>query len=149
MGVCLKKNKREMMIGVEDLFNLFPEGESKKETTYIDVASTPLYWLGMHKKLILNHINFKKKIIHYFKKNNDELDVAEIEKAGEFVAYNRAWSYIKKIDMGNEDHIADIVSYGDAALETSLELAIKHFQNTEEYEKCAHILKILKKSQEF
>lgn len=138
------------MIGIEDIFNLFPGGdENEDNTTYVDITSTPIYWLGMHKKLILNHINFKKKVISFFKKNNDELDIADIEKAGEFVAYNRAWSYIKKINMENEDHVADIVSYGDDALNCSLELAIKHFQNTEEYEKCAHILKVLKKSQEF
>lgn len=138
------------MINVDDIFNLFPdEDSSTTKTTYIDLTSTPIYWLGMHKKLILNHINFKKKVIHFFLKNNRELDPLDMEKAGEFVAYNRAWYYISKIDLDNEDHLADLISYGDAELRASLELAIKHFQDSEEYERCAHLLKILKKSQEF
>ena len=78
-----------------------------------------------------------------------ELDIEEVKKAGEFVAYNRAWFYISKINMKDKNHIEGIVSYGDVELETSLELSIKYFQSLEEYEKCAHLLEILEKSQEF
>ena len=48
--------------------------------------------------------------------------------------------------MNDEYHIDCVVRFGDEVLETSLELAIKYFQELEEYEKCAHLLKILKKS---
>jgi hypothetical protein len=33
-------------------------------TTYMDFKNTPTYWVGMYKKLILNHINFNKKILN-------------------------------------------------------------------------------------
>lgn len=146
----LKVGGKNNMISVDDIFNLFPDRDSSSNNlTYIDLTDTPTYWLGMHKKLVLNHINFKKKVIAFFSKNNKELDPIDIEKAGEFVAYNRAWFYIKKIDIENENHLADLISYGDEDLRASLELAIQHFQHIEEYEKCAHLLKILKKSQEF
>ena len=72
-----------------------------------------------------------------------------MQEAGEFVTYNRAWSYIKQIDINDNDHVEAISLYRDDALETTLELGIKYFQNLEEYERCAHLLKILKKSQEF
>lgn len=140
------------MIDVNNLFGLFPDSKGEGTKTYdydIDLTTTPKYWLGMHKKLVINHINFKKKAIKFFKQSNMELNIEEVKKAGEFVAYNRAWFYINKIDINNEDHIDDIVSYGDDMLETSLELSIKYFQGLEEYEKCAHLLKILNKSQEF
>ena len=58
-----------------------------------------------------------------------------MEAAGAYVAYNRAWFYIKDIDLDNDDHIEAISTYGDDALETSLELGIKFFQIDEEYEK--------------
>ena len=140
------------MIDVNDIFNLFPNSGKRKEEIieeYVDLTSSPQYWLGMHKKLVLNHINFKKKALKFFRESNHELDIEDVKKAGEYVAYNKAWHYIKKIDMDDKNHILNIIEYGDDILETSLELSIKYFQDIEEYEKCAHLLKILKKSQEF
>ena len=54
---------------------------------------------------------------------------------------------LKSVNLNDEDHIEAIKKHQDDYLETSLELGIKHFQKIEEYEKCAHILKILKESQ--
>ena len=139
------------MINLDSLFNLFPHRDvsNTEEMAYIDFADKAVYKLGMHKKLILNHINFRKKVIQFFKQTNAELSVEEMQEAGEFVTYNRAWSYIKQIDINDDDHVEAISIYRDDALETTLELGIKYFQNLEEYERCAHLLKILKKSQEF
>ncbi len=138
-------------IDFDNIFNLFGEEDVSSNTTnYADLTSTPLYWLGMHKKLILNHINFRKKAIRLLKDSNVELDPAELAAAGEVIAYNRAWFYIKKIDLSNKDHVEAILAHGDDFLETSLELAIKHFQSPEreEYEKCLHLLEVLKLSKE-
>ena len=54
----------------------------------------------------------------------------------------------KKLDLNNKEHDKAIQNYSDDYLDTSLELGIQHFQEKEEYEKCAQILKILKISQE-
>jgi hypothetical protein len=140
------------MVNIDSLFNLFPPEDSSNgdvDTTYIDFTTTPTYWLGMYKKLILNHINFKKKAIKFLKQANAELDVKEMGEAGEYVTYNRAWFYIKKLDLSDPSHNEAIEIFSDDYLDTSLELGIKFFQEIEEYEKCAHILKILKKSQNF
>ena len=88
-------------------------------------------------------MNFNKKIIKFFKKSNEELDIEDIKEAGEFVTYNRAWSYIKKIDINNKEHTKAINTYSDEYLDTSLKLGINFFIETEEYEKCAHLQKIL------
>jgi len=130
-------------IDVDELFDLFPEGD---ESTYVDFKESPIYWIGMYKKLILNHINFNKKVIKFFKEANSELDVQDMKDAGEYVTYNRAWSWIKKIDCEVELHTDAIFSYSDEYLEATLELGISYFQNLEEYERCAHLLKILKES---
>tara|TARA_Y100000389_G_C17237988_1_gene401616 strand:- start:337 stop:765 length:429 start_codon:yes stop_codon:yes gene_type:complete len=139
-------------IDFDNIFNLFGDDDlNRNTTTYTDLTSTPAYWLGMHKKLILNHINFKKKAIRLLKNSNMELDPEELAAAGELIAYNRAWFYIKKIDLTNDDHIEAIVTHSDDFLDTSLELAIKHFQSPEreEYERCFHLHEILKLSKEF
>jgi hypothetical protein len=141
------------MIDVDNLFNLFPEEDAKGEvgskSTYIDFKNSPIYWLGMYKKLILNHINFNKKVIRFFKEANSDLDIDDMKEAGEFVIYNRAWFYVNKVNIKDNWHVEAIEQYSDEYLDTSLELGISYFQELEEYEKCAHLLKLLKKSKEF
>ena len=49
------------MINLDNIFHLFgPDDDFNgvdNGTTYIDFKNTPTYWVGMYKKLILNHIN--------------------------------------------------------------------------------------------
>lgn len=137
------------MIDVDNLFNLFPEesGDSQESgSTYIEFKDSPIYWLGMYKKLILNHINFNKKIVKFFTESNSELDVDDIKEAGESIVYNKAWGYIIKIDCENASHVEAIEQYSDEFLNVTLNLGLSYFQGEEEYEKCAHLFKILNKS---
>ena len=135
------------MINLDNIFHLFgPDDDFSgvdNGTTYMDFKNTPTYWVGMYKKLILNHINFNKKIIKFFQKSDKALDLGDVKEAGEFVTYNRAWSYIKKIDMTNKEHIKGIKVYSDEYLDTALKLGISFFIETEQYERCAHLQKIL------
>jgi len=137
---------------MDNIFGLFTSNEGLDEgddTVYVNFKNTPVYWVGMYKKLILNHINFNKKIVKFFKEANEELDVSEVKEAGEFVVYNRAWSYIKDIDVDNKDHIDAIEKYCDEYLDIALKLGISFFEQLEEYEKCALLKHILDKSQKF
>ena len=132
------------MINLDVLFNLFPLGGAEDDNvSHMDITEKPIYKLGMYQKLLLNFINFKKKVVTFFKETNAELSVEEMEEAGAFVAYNRAWFYINQINLENPEHMKAIEKYSSEELNTSLELGIKYFQYSEEYEKCAHILKIL------
>ena len=138
------------MGNLENIFGLFSHEDddlsTNSKTTYIDLKSSPVYYVGMYKKLILNHINFNKKVLSFFKKANKELNIEDIKEAGEFVTYNRAYTYIKNLDLEDETHIEAIQHYTDEYLDTSLELGINFFQQHEEYEKCAFLLQILNKS---
>lgn len=138
------------MGNLDDIFGLFSHGDNDlstdNKTTYIDLKSSPVYYVGMYKKLILNHINFNKKVLSFFKKANEEFNIEDIKEAGEFVTYNRAYTYIKKLDVEDEAHIEAIQHYTDEYLDTSLELGINFFQQCEEYEKCAFLLQVLNKS---
>jgi len=135
------------MINLDNIFHLFSSNDDldgiDNSNIHIDFKNTPIYWVGMYKKLILNHINFNKKITKFFKKSDDGLDLNDVQEAGEFVTYNRAWSYITKIDISNKEHIKGIDNYSDKHLNASLKLGINFFIETEEYEKCAHLQKIL------
>lgn len=135
------------MVNLDNIFHLFSSGDDLEgntdSTTLIDFKNTSTYWVGMYKKLILNHVNFNKKIIQFFQKSNKELDINEMKEAGEFVTYNRAWSYIQKIDIKNKDHIESLKIYTDEYLDTALKLGINYFIETEQYERCAHLQNIL------
>ena len=138
------------MGNLENIFGLFSHDDDDLSTgggtTYIDLKSSPVYYVGMYKKLILNHINFNKKVLTFFKNANEELNVDDIKEAGEFVTYNKAYTFIKNLDLKDKTHIEAIQHYTDEYLDTSLELGINFFQQHEEYEKCAFLLKILDKS---
>lgn len=134
------------------IFKLFNESEEVEndfsEDTYIDFKSTPLYWIGMYKKLVLNNSNFNKKIVQFFKESDEELDVAEMSEAGEFITYQRAWGYIKDINPEDEFHRKIIKKSSDEYLETALKLGILYFEEREMYENCALLKKILDEIEE-
>ncbi len=142
-----KNNK----VGLENIFELVSSNEDlegKNDTVHIDFTQTPVYWIGMYKKLVLNHINFNKKVVKFFKDSNQELDIKDMENAGEFVVYNRAWHYIQNVNINVEEHVLAIEKYTDEYLDTALKLGIHFFEEWEEYEKCAHLKHILDKTQE-
>lgn len=139
------------MVSLDNIFGLFSHDDKdlskEADVAYIDFKKSPKYYLGMYKKLILNHINFNKKVLQFFKKSNADLELNDMKEAGEYVTYNRAWTYVKNLNLKDETHIDAIEFYSDEYLITSLELGIHYFQNQEEYEKCAFLLKIKEKSQ--
>ena len=134
---------------IDNIFELFSKHEGldgNNPNIDINFNKTPIYWVGMYKKLVLNHINFNKKVLKFFKEANHELDIQDMKEAGEFVVYNRAWYYIKNINIEDVEHLIAIYKYSDEYLDTSLALGISYFQHHEEYEKCALLKKILDKT---
>lgn len=142
-----KNNK----VKLDNIFELFSSNENvdgENDIVHIDFTQTPVYWVGMYKKLVLNHLNFNKKVVQFFKESNHELDVVDMENAGEFVVYNRAWYYIQNVDINVKEHVLAIEKYQDEYLDTALKLGINFFEEQEEYEKCALLKRILDKIQE-
>ena len=139
-----------MYVDVNKIFGLFndEEPESLREkaqmaNVLLDYKEHPLFWVGMFKKLIHNHKMFNTKVMDFFSKlENEELDLYDVEEAGEFIVYNRAWFWISKIDISDRKCQEAILHYTDEYLDTYLKFAISYFQELEEYEKCAHLKKI-------
>lgn len=142
------KNNKVKLDNIFELFSSSENLEGENDIVHIDFTQTPIYWIGMYKKLVLNHLNFNKKVVKFFKESNYELDVADMENAGEFVVYNRAWHYIQNVDVNVEEHVLAIEKYQDEYLDTALKLGINFFEEQEEYEKCALLKRILDKTQE-
>jgi len=139
-----------MYVDVDKIFGLFngEEPESLREKAQmteelLNYQQHPMFWVGMFKKLIHNHKIFNYKVMDFFSKlENEELDLYDVEEAGEFIVYNRAWFWISKVDILDRNCQEAIIHYTDEYLDTYLKFAISYFQELEEYEKCAHLKKI-------
>jgi len=138
-----------MHVDVNKIFKLFNEEEfdpiqekAQVVGASINFKEHPLFWVGMFKKLIYNHKVFNIKALNSFKDMDEELDINDVEAAGEFIMYNRAWYWINKIDINNRLHQESITHYADEILLTYTKVIILYFQELEEYEKCAHLKKI-------
>ena len=49
------------MINLDNIFHLFSSNDDldgiDNSNIHIDFKNTPIYWVGMYKKLILNHVS--------------------------------------------------------------------------------------------
>ena len=144
------KNMYNKMIDMTNIFGLFVPGEeldgTKTATNLDELKTKPIFHVGMYKKLIINHLNFNTKVLNFFKQSNQEFDVNDIKEAGEYVVFNRAWSYIVNINLKDKGYIDAIKHYSDMDFHNTLDMGIEFFQKDELYERCAHLLKIKKKS---
>jgi hypothetical protein len=138
-------------VDIKKIFGLFEEPqENNKEVSreeYNQLVDNykkhPLYWVGMFKKLIYNHNLFNSQLLKFFEKLDEGLDQVDIDRAGEYVVFTKAWDYIKKVNPEDKKHQEALYHFSDIHLKIALELSINYFQEQEEYEKCAHLKKNL------
>ena len=132
------------------IFNLFgPPGDKYNENspTVIEIAEfekTPSFKIGMFKKIILNQHVFQKKLINMFKTPKDDFGMDGMDEVGEYIAHHRAWKYIKDCNIKEELWQDSLKVQHDDHLETAIKLSISFFEELEEYEKCAFLIKIQK-----
>jgi len=130
---------------IDKIFGTFDnskEEENSSVSTFVNFQDTPVYFIGMFRKLILNHKNFHKKLQQFLKMTDAEMEDMSMEEAGEFVVYSRSWYYINKIDLTNQVHKDCLKTHSDEYLISCVKLSISFWEECEEYEKCAHLKKI-------
>ena len=137
-------------MNIDKIFSLFEGDEpnslrekAQQVDIILDYKNHPLFWVGMFKKLIQNHQTFNDQLLQFFDKLDEELSTVDVDKAGEFLVFNRAYEYIQKVDPDNLVTQEALFRFADIHLKVALELSINYFQEHEEYEKCAHLKKIL------
>jgi hypothetical protein len=130
--------------GVFALFGFHgDDGENKKlESEIEEFKNTPKFKIGMFIKLIINGISFKKQIISFFEKADPELESNNINEAGEFLMYTRAWYWISQCSLKSKYWREALKNEDSDNFIFALESSIKYFEGVEEYEKCAFLRKI-------
>jgi hypothetical protein len=109
----------------------------------LNIKDTPIYKIGMFEKMILNIKSAVKfQVIDIFKKSEVDFDLKEIEETGEYIAYYRAWDYIKDCNLEDINWKESLLLRETEYLLTSLKFAISYFEDYEDYEKCGFLYNI-------
>lgn len=122
-------------------FNNNPDSGYSKEDIK-DFKNEPYYKIRVFEKLVLNGMIFKKSLINFFTNSNDDLDMTQVDLAGEFMMYGRAWFWINQLDWDDEKWVEDLEKSSSENLLVAVKLSINYFEEQEEYEKCAFLKKI-------
>lgn len=128
---------------INKVFDLFEEKDSiNNPTTKLDLTESPVMWIGMFKKLVMNYKVFSQQLISMFSSVEPPLDIDDIKKASSYMVYTRAFDYISKLDISNPTHIECLKMYSDDKLKQSINISLHYYESLEEYEKCAVLKKI-------
>lgn len=127
----------------EKVFSLFGVEEEDTTEGLEDFRNTSFFKIRMFMKLIQNGMNFKKQVLLFFKKSNNELNEVEIDKAGDYMMYVRAFYWVEQLELDKMNEL-DMKYIDINDLMVCINYSILYFEGNEEYEKCA----VLKKFQD-
>jgi hypothetical protein len=130
------------MISKDNIFNLFKNEDSVE--VYEDFMDNPYIKIGMFNKIIINSNVFSIKFKKFLDSIYPDNDKNYVDSSYKFITFNRAFFYIKDIDVENLQHIDAIKCHDFEGLISNLNTAILFFEGNEEYEKCSHLFKIKK-----
>ena len=137
-------------MNLNKIFSLFiPSTPTKSSKEIIKPNDTLMaeYCIRMYEKVLENFSVSGKEFLKNLKKDPDFnlVDIKDIEAAGQYMIYNMAWGYISNINIQNVEHCKTLEKYKNTQLTKYIKMGIKHFETNEEYERCAHLKKILNK----
>lgn len=94
-------------------------------------------------KEISTHPDKKLLALQDFQSSNSNLDLYELGETYSLIFYKDCWDVISKIDITSEKHLKVLNNIPKLTLEWSLSIMIFHFQDVEDYKKCAFLKKII------
>lgn len=127
------------------VFGLFEDPNDQSESKVkeiIDFSEHPYVFMGMFTRIILRGDILNDQVIKFFSEINRDLDKDRLQDVNSNLIYNRAYLYIKQLDLSNSFHIETLLDKADTNFIAACNMSIEHFTELEEYEKCALIKKI-------
>jgi hypothetical protein len=137
---------KDKSINLENIFSLFEYSDhlnKNQDIAFIDLTNTPIYWVGMFKKLLINYGKSGHKIVKSLRLSNPHIDPREMIEAGDYIIFDRAYTYIENIDITNLEHMQVLEKFLDEDFIFTISWSLSHFEKYEEYEKCYHLKQIL------
>ena len=102
---------------------------------------SPIYKIKIFERLITNGLLFKKSIVNFFGQADKDLDIIQIDLAGEFMIYTRAWFWISQLDWDDKQWVKDLEMASNENFLTVVKSCMNYFERQEEYEKSAFVKK--------
>jgi hypothetical protein len=130
------------MIPKDNIFSLFQNEDTIE--VYENFMDNPYVKIGMFNKLIRNNTIFNIKFKKFLDSADLNYDKDYIDSSSRFITFNRAFFYIKDIDVENTQHIDALKCHDFEDLILNVNTSISFFEEKEEYEKCSHLFKIKK-----
>ena len=134
-------------MNIDNIFGLFGFEKNSKDEIQDDLDAfkdTPLFKIGMFKKMIWNGFNFRKQLLIFLKKTSSELEVIDegLDEAGDYMMYTRAYFWIQECNLQDKEWERALINYVDEEFIICFKLCIKYYEELEEFEKCAFLKKI-------
>jgi hypothetical protein len=122
---------------INKIFDLFTENnpDNTSNENISDLHSHPLFWVGMFEKIIKNSNVIQTRISELFESQ-------DLNNSGYVFTFNKAYSFISKIDINNIEHQKALLARNKHDLISIITSTIDYFSGQEEYEKCAFLKKI-------
>ena len=130
------------MIPKDNIFSLFQNEDTIE--VYENFMDNPYVKIGMFNKIIRNNTIFNIKFKKFLDSADLNYDKDYIDSSSRFITFNRAFFYIKDIDVENTQHIDALKCHDFEGLILNVNTSISFFEEKEEYEKCSHLFKIKK-----
>ncbi len=134
-------------MNIDNIFSLFgfeKNSEDKIQDDLDNFKDTPIFKVGMFKKMVWNGVSFRKQLLDFLRKTEDKLDIVDggLDEAGDYMMYTRAFFWIQECDLNNKEWEKALINYIDEEFITCFKLCIKYYEELEEFEKCAFLKKI-------
>lgn len=126
------------------VFGLFQDPEDKSEEKVkeiIDFSEHPYVLMGMFTWIIFRGDIVNDQILKFFSEINKEVDTENLQILNKNMIFSRAYSYLSKLDLNNSFHVETLLDKASDPFLQACDLAIDHFTELEEYEKCSLIKK--------
>ena len=141
-------------MNLNNIFNLFSNEDEQLNANddtslLVDFSEHPLFWISGFNKILDHHLFFKKYTVKTFKNISPDVNIEELERAGERLMFEKAWGYIKDINLDKPFHVECIKNKASKSFIDNLQATILFFEDLEEYEKCALLKHIEDKVKEF
>lgn len=138
-------------MNLDNFFNLSFEDQTDDDENSLlfDFSEHPIYWISGYKKVINNHLFFKKYTNKIYKDIAPEVKIEDLEKVSEEFLFRKAWEYIKPFDLSKNFHLECLKLRAEEDLVKCLNEGVLFFEALEEYEKCALLKGIKDKTEEF
>jgi hypothetical protein len=129
------------------IFSLFGFSDSNEEDKKIKkeleaFKETPHFKIGMFIKMISQGLTFKKQVLNFFSTSKSDIGMKDIDEAGDFMMYNRAWYWISECSTRKKEWKLALQNNSSDEFIRCLEIVLRYFERMEDFEKCAFLKKI-------